>query len=101
MTSYQNALDYVTDQISQGKMTASQANVKIIQMMGVRVIKGKIIRQVRKDLNDAVKSGELGRLPKKGLKPEIYFHKNSRAKAIEEQNRIEKELIEILKKTTI
>lgn len=88
MTSYKNAVDYATDQMKQGKINAAQANVLIVQMMGIRVIKGKLPADVRKALNEAVKSGELGRLAKDGLKPEIYHHKNARAKALDEQERI-------------
>lgn len=88
MTSYKNAVDYAADQMKQGKINAAKANVLIVQMMGIRVIKGKLSADVRKALNEAVKAGELGRLAKDGLKPEIYHHKNARAKALDEQERI-------------
>lgn len=88
MTSYKNAVDYAADQMKHGKINAAQANVLIVKMMGIRVIKGKLPADVRKALNDAVKVGELGRLAKDGLKPEIYHHKNARAKAFGEQERI-------------
>lgn len=88
MTSYKNAVDYAADQMQQGKINAAQANVLIVQMMGIRVIKGKLPADVRKALNEAVKAGELGRLAKDGLKPEIYHHKNARATALDEQARI-------------
>lgn len=97
MTSYQNALDFVKDQMQRGLMTADEANVKIVQMCGFRVVVNKLPSQVRKALNEAVKIGELGRLKKDGLKPEIYYHKNGRANAITEQNRIALEQAEKLK----
>lgn len=88
MTTYTNAVEYAQDQMRQGKINAAQANVLIVQMMGVRVIEGRIPADVRKALNEAVKNGELGRLRKDGLKPEIYHHKNARARALDEQARI-------------
>jgi len=97
MTSYQNALDYAKDQIQQGKISHLQANVLIVQMMGVRVIEGKIPREVRKTLNEAVKNGELGHLKKDGLKPEIYHHKNARTNALDERQRIALASAEIIK----
>jgi hypothetical protein len=97
MTSYQNAVDYAKDQMQLGKLTASQANVFIVQMMGVRVITCKIPSDVRKALNEAVKNGELGYLKKDGMKPEVYHHKNARKRALEEQREIERESIDRLK----
>lgn len=97
MTSYNNALTYAADQMQQGKINSAQANVLIVQMMGVRVIKCKMPLDVRKALNEAVKKGELGRLPKNGLKPEIYHHKNAKARALEEQERIAKASINSIK----
>lgn len=87
MTSRQNGLDYVRDQMQQGKMTAAEANVLMVQMEGVRLITGRVMADVRKALNAAVKAGELGHIKKDGLKPEAYHHKNARAKALEARNR--------------
>lgn len=98
MTTTQNAREYALDQLQQGKITAAQANVLMVQMEGVRVVRGKVTREVRKALNDAVKSGELGHMKKDGFKPEVYFHKNGRAKAIEIRNREHYSAIEKLKK---
>ncbi len=97
MTSYGNAKEYVKDQMQRGLMTADEANVRVVQMCVFRVVTNKLPAQVRKALNSAVKTGELGRIKKDGLKPEIYHHKNGRANAIAEQNRIEKERIDSLK----
>lgn len=97
MTSPHNALEYVKDQMSQGKMTADEANVCLVQMVGIKVVSGKLPASVRKALNAAVKAGELGKVKKDGLKPEIYHHKNARAKAIEEQNRIARASLEAIK----
>lgn len=62
-------------------------NVENIRKHATRVIRGRIPLQVRKNLMAAVRNGELGRLPKKGLKPEIFFHPDHRNGAIERQNR--------------
>ena len=97
MTSYQNAIEYVKDQMQRGLMTADEANVRVVQMCGIRVITTKLPTQVRKSLNAAVKAGELGRLKKDGLKPEIYHHKNARPKALSEQSRIFKEQVDKIK----
>jgi hypothetical protein len=82
MTSYQNALDYANNKMQLGEITVDQANVLIVQMMGVRVISNKLPASVRKALNAAVKTGELGHIKKEGLKPEVYHHKNGRANAL-------------------
>ena len=95
-TTLQNATDYVSNQVDLGNVTTAEANVMIVQMMGFRVVY-KLPRDVRKALNAAVKAGELGRLKKDGLKPEIYHHKNARTKALEEQERHFKAGIEALK----
>ena len=49
-------------------------NAMNIRKGATKVIKGRMPAQVRKELMDAVKSGHLGRLPKKGLLPETFFH---------------------------
>ena len=97
MTSYQNAVDYVKDQMQQGKMNSAQANVMIVQMIGVQEIKGTVPREVRKAYNDAVKAGELGHIKKEGLKPEVYHHKNARSNALEYRNKVERTKLETLK----
>ena len=87
MTSKQNILEHVTDQMQQGNLSAAQANVLMVQMEGVRIVTGKMPADVRKALNSAVKAGELGHIKKEGLKPESYHHKNARARALEERER--------------
>lgn len=87
MTSNKNIIDHVTDQMQQGKLSAAEANVLMVQMEGVRLITGRVMADVRKALNAAVKTGELGHIKKDGLKPEAYHHKNARAKALEARNR--------------
>lgn len=96
-TGQQAALEYAKDQMQQGKINAAQANVLVVQMMGVKE-GGKLPREVRKALNDAVKAGELGHIKKDGFKPEVYHHKNGRANAIEYRNREYRAAIEALNK---
>ncbi len=62
-------------------------NVELIRKHATRVIKGKIPLGVRKELMTAVKLGQLGRLKKDGLKPEIFFHPDHRNGAKERQVR--------------
>lgn len=98
MTSKQNIIDHVTDQMQQGKLTAAEANVLMVQMEGVRIVSGRIPAEVRKALNAAVKAGEIGHMKKDGLKPEVYFHKNAKARAIATRNRQAYEAIQVIKK---
>lgn len=97
MTDPQNIREYVTDQMQQGKLTAAEANVLTIQMEGARIIRGRVPAEVRKALNAAVKSGELGHMKREGLKPEVYYNKNARAKAITLRQRAERASLESLK----
>ena len=83
MTSSQNIIDHVRDQMQKGLITADQGNVLKVQMQGVCVIHGKLHASVRKALNEAVRNGELGHIKRDGLRPEVYHHKNARAKALE------------------
>lgn len=97
MADRQTAFTYAQDQMQQGKMTAAQANVLAVQIEGVRLVTGRIPADVRKALNEAVKAGELGHLKKDGLRPEAYFHKNGRSKAIEARNKAHYDAIERMK----
>lgn len=62
-------------------------NVEQIRAQATKVVRGRIPIEVRRELSAAVKSGELGRLPKKGLAPEIFFHPDHKNSAIELQKR--------------
>lgn len=86
MGNYQNALEIATNKMQLGEITADQANVLIVQIMGVRLITTRLTADVRKALNAAVKSGELGHIKKEGKMPEAYHHKNGRARALEARN---------------
>jgi hypothetical protein len=97
MTSYQNAVDIARNKMQLGEITADQANVLIVQMIGVRVVT-KLPADVRMALNAAVKAGELGHIKKEGLKPEVYHHKNARGKALEIRNKEMRDALETLAK---
>lgn len=48
-------------------------NVEMIRAEGFRIIHGRIPAQVRKELQEGVRKGELGHLKKDGLLPEVFF----------------------------
>lgn len=62
-------------------------NVEQILVQASRVVRGTIPLRVRRELMSAVKAGVLGRLPKDGLKPEVFFHPDHRNGAKERQQR--------------
>lgn len=71
-----------------GRYTAAYGrNVEMILVAATRVIRGRVPREVRNELMAAVKAGVLGRLPKDGLKPEIFFHPDHLHGAVERQKR--------------
>lgn len=51
----------------------SHRNAEMIYAKGTHVVRGRIPAQVRKELMSAVKAKMIGRLPKDGLKPEVFF----------------------------
>lgn len=73
-------------------------NVMVVRLMGFRLITGRIPASVRRELNDAVKSGVLGRLPKQGPKPEAYFHPNGKWNAMDARDKAARESIEAILK---
>lgn len=97
MISYTNAIEIASEKMRKGEMTAAQANVLIIQLIGVKVV-SKMPSDVRKALNEAVKNGELGHIKKDGLRPEVYHHINARPSALDTRDRIAREAINNLSK---
>lgn len=73
-------------------------NAEIIRAQATKVVRGRVPQQVRAELTAAVKAGYLGRLPKDGLKPEIFFHPDHKNGAIERQNREAAYAIECIRK---
>ena len=101
MHNEQTAREYALDQYQQGKISIDEANVLIVQIMGIKPVVNKLPMSVRKSLNDAVKRGDLGRVKKDGLAPEVYHHKNARGKALEYQRSIVKQKTEVLSKVFV
>jgi hypothetical protein len=64
----------ITDKLSLGELTTARANVELVIAARVKIISNSLPRDVRKALNDAVKTGELGRFKSDGLKPECYYY---------------------------
>lgn len=60
-------------------------NVDMIRSQATRVVNSRMPLAVRRELMAAVKAGHLGRLPKDGLKPEIFFHPDHKNGAVERQ----------------
>lgn len=69
-------------------MSADEANVEMIRMMGFRLVENRIPRETRAALMAAVKKGKLGRLKKEGMRPEVFFHPNSIWKAMEARDKV-------------
>ena len=80
----QQALQYAKGVIDNG-MSAADANIELVRMMGVKVCTG-LDRSTRSALMAGVKEGRIGRLAKDGAKPEVFFHPNSVWRAKEVRN---------------
>lgn len=75
------ATQIARDLLADGKLKdAGEANVEIVKMMGARLVQSPIPVDVRRALMAAVKRGEIGRLPKKGMEPEAFYNGNDNAK---------------------
>lgn len=92
----QNDFEYIKDQMDIGNLSADQANVEMVKAARVRVINGSMPASVRKALNAAVKSGELGHKAKSNNKPEVYYHLSFEHLANAERSRIERETLNAL-----
>jgi hypothetical protein len=92
------ATEKASDMLEQGQLAdVYAANIEIVRMMGVRLITSRVPRDCRIYLNVGVKMGKLGHLKKDGLKPEAYFHPNSKANAIAARNKAALEAVEVLR----
>jgi len=94
--SYQNDFDSIMDKLQRGLISADEANVQLVQCAGVKLITGKMRREVRNALNAAVKDGRLGHLKKDGRYPEAYFHINAENKAKAKRKQHERETLDAL-----
>jgi len=85
MQDQQNNRERLLDQLDRKVVTVDEANVQLVLQERFRVVH-KLPAAVRKALNAAVKSGQLGHLRKDGVKPEVYYHPNFKHLAVEERN---------------
>ena len=87
MTGQQTAIEIAKGLMDEG-MSIDDANIELVRIMGVRIIKAKLDRRTRLALMAGVKSGKLGRLAKSGIKPEAFFHPNSEDNAKEQRSKV-------------
>lgn len=99
MTTLTTATEIAKGMLENGQLdSVAAANVHIVRLMGVRLISTTLPRELRSAFSAAVKAGTLGRLPKKGLLPEAFFHLNSRANAIAARERVALEKVGAIQK---
>lgn len=97
MMSLTTATEYAKGMLDDGRLeTVADANIEIVRMMGVRLIRTTLTRDVRSAYSSAVKDGRLGHLPKKGLEPEAFFHPNSKGNALEQRRQAALEKVSVL-----
>jgi hypothetical protein len=63
----------VTEYEARAEFFRTHRNAERIYAQGTLIVRGRIPAAVRKELMSAVKSKMIGRLPKDGLKPEVFF----------------------------
>lgn len=80
------AVETVQGLKKRGELEGLGPNAYLVLLIGVELVTCSFPRDVRKELNAAVKMGRLGHLKKDGHKPEAYFHPNSRDEAIAQRN---------------
>lgn len=61
-------------------------NTSLIRKGGSRLVNAPMPLQVRDELKAAVRLGLLGHLKKSHLKPEVFFHPDSKNEAVRRQN---------------
>lgn len=96
----QMAREHAQEMMDSGA-SIEDANVTMIRIEGVRLVRAKMPRQIRTALMGAVKKGQLGRLPKDGLRPEAFFHPNAKAKALSLRDQCFHDSIQAMKKICI
>jgi len=97
----QNDIEYLSDQVEIGKMTADRANIENVRLCRVKMILGSCPASVRKALNSAVKIGYLAHKKKEKYKPEVYYHPDFEYLANKERNDYESGVLENLRKICI
>ena len=91
----QNDLEYLSDMVERGEMSADEANVEKVLTQRVLVVKS-LPKSVRSALNAAVRNGKLRHKNKEGRKPEVYYHPNFEYLANAERKRVEREALSAL-----
>ena len=94
----QNNMEHIKDLLGRGCISISEANVMMVRAERVRLIQNSVPRDIRKYLNDAVKSGELCHMKKDGHKPECYFNPTFEFMANTARNRHEENVLNACKK---
>ena len=89
----QNDIETIKDRLHLGEITADQANVEMVRSDRFRMVINSLPASVRKALNAAVKTGELGHMKKEGHKPECYYHPTFKYLAVEARNKREREIV--------
>ncbi|AJO79401.1 hypothetical protein [Pseudomonas sp. MRSN 12121] len=97
----QNDIEHLQDLMQRGELTADQANVQMVRNERFRMVVNSLPANVRKALNAAVRSGELGHMKKDGHKPECYFHPTFEYLAKAERLKREREVISMRGTVTV
>ncbi|WP_338508691.1 hypothetical protein [Pseudomonas poae] len=97
----QNDLEHLQDLMQKGELTADQANVQMVRNERFRMVVNSLPASLRKALNAAVRSGELGHMKKEGHKPECYFHPTFEYLAKAERLKREREVISMRGAATV
>ena len=92
----QNDIESLSDQVNLGKMTAEEANIRKVEMQRVLLVIGKLPSNVRKALNQAVKSGRLGHKKRDNNKPEVFYKLDFEYLANHERNEYEKNILKTI-----
>lgn len=97
----QNDIEHLQDLMQKGELTADQANVQMVRNERFRMVVNSLPASLRKALNAAVRSGELGHMKKDGHKPECYFHPTFEYLAKAERLKREREVINMRGAATV
>lgn len=97
----QNDIEHLQDLMQRGELTAAQANVQMVRDQRYRMVINRLPADVRKALNEAVRSGLLGHMKKDGHKPECYFHPTFEYLANAERLKREREVISLRGTATV
>lgn len=94
----QNDVEYLQDMVSRGELSVQEANVELVLSARVRLVEGRMPKDVRAALNAAVAAGRLGHLKKDGYLPECYYHPNFDYLARAERNEAAKRKVAAIAK---